>query len=105
MVRALRSDGGAGAERVRDIVLVDDTGQLLAKRHITDDATGYQLLLDLLAEYGDIEETPIPVAIGTSTAKYAINVTNHSASCPVTVTADNTVTGGTALTNPGVRVG
>ncbi|WP_380282584.1 IS110 family transposase [Kitasatospora purpeofusca] len=54
------------AERTHDVALVDDTGQLLAKRHITDDAAGYKLLLDLLAEYGDTEDTPIPVAIETS---------------------------------------
>ncbi|MFH8789163.1 IS110 family transposase [Streptomyces roseoverticillatus] len=54
------------AERTHDVALVDDSGQLLAKRHITDDATGYRILLDLLIEYGDTEETPIPVAIETS---------------------------------------
>lgn len=54
------------AERTHDVALVDDTGQLLAKRHITDDAAGYKILLDLLAEYGDTEEDPIPVAIETS---------------------------------------
>ncbi len=32
----------------------------------TDDAAGYKILLDLLAEYGDTEENPIPVAIETS---------------------------------------
>jgi transposase len=48
------------------VALVDDSGQLVAKRHITDDAAGYKVLLDLLAEYGDSEETPIPVAIETS---------------------------------------
>lgn len=37
-----------------------------AKRHITDDAAGYKILLDLLVEYGDSEENPIPVAIETS---------------------------------------
>ncbi|MFJ3311047.1 IS110 family transposase [Streptomyces sp. NPDC086549] len=42
------------------------SGQLLAKRHVTDDAAGYKILLDLLAEYGYTEETPIPVAIETS---------------------------------------
>ncbi|MGW2770771.1 IS110 family transposase, partial [Streptomyces sp. NPDC001275] len=51
------------AERTHDVALVDDSGQLLAKRHITDDAAGYQILLDLLAEYGDTEDNPIPVAI------------------------------------------
>ncbi|WP_189177679.1 IS110 family transposase [Streptomyces lasiicapitis] len=54
------------AERTHDVALVDDTGQLLAKRHITDDAAGYKILLDLLAEYGDTAEHPIPVAIETS---------------------------------------
>ncbi|WP_406274822.1 IS110 family transposase [Actinacidiphila glaucinigra] len=54
------------AERTHDVALVDDTGQLLAKRHITDDAAGYTLLLELLAEYGDSEENPLPVAIETS---------------------------------------
>ncbi len=54
------------AEKTHDVALVDDTGQLLAKRHITDDAVGYKILLDLLAEYGDTEEDPIPVAIETS---------------------------------------
>jgi transposase len=54
------------AERHHDVALVDDTGELHAKRRITDDATGYQLLLDLLAEHGDTEDTPIPVAIETS---------------------------------------
>lgn len=54
------------AERTHDVALVDDSGQLVAKRHITDDAAGYQVLLDLLAEYGDTEESPIPVAIETS---------------------------------------
>ncbi|WP_327596752.1 IS110 family transposase [Streptomyces chartreusis] len=54
------------AERHHDVALVDDTGALLAKRRITDDAAGYRLLLDLLAEYGDTEDAPIPVAIETS---------------------------------------
>ncbi|MGP3922352.1 IS110 family transposase [Streptomyces sp. 8N616] len=54
------------AERTHDVALVDDSGRLLAKRHITDDAAGYRILLDLLAEYGDTEESPTPVAIETS---------------------------------------
>ncbi|MFJ7272657.1 IS110 family transposase [Streptomyces sp. NPDC099050] len=54
------------AEKTHDVALVDDSGQLLAKRHITDDAAGYKILLDLLTEYGDTEEAPIPVAIETS---------------------------------------
>ncbi|UQA97689.1 IS110 family RNA-guided transposase [Streptomyces halobius] len=54
------------AERTHDVTLVDDTGMLVAKRHITDDAAGYKLLLELLAEHGDTEDSPIPVAIETS---------------------------------------
>ncbi|MBQ1117323.1 IS110 family transposase [Streptomyces sp. C3-3] len=54
------------AEKTHDVALVDDTGSLLAKRHITDDAAGYKILLDLLAEHGDTAEAPIPVAIETS---------------------------------------
>jgi transposase len=54
------------AERTHDVALVDDTGALVAKRHITDDAAGYRLLMELLAEHGDTEENPIPVAIETS---------------------------------------
>ncbi|MFF4139580.1 IS110 family transposase [Streptomyces mirabilis] len=54
------------AEKTHDVALVDDDGTLLAKRHITDDAAGYKILLDLLAEHGDTEDNPIPVAIETS---------------------------------------
>ncbi|MFF9222176.1 IS110 family transposase [Streptomyces viridosporus] len=54
------------AEKTHDVALVDDSGQLVAKRHITDDADGYRILLELLTEYGDTEEKPIPVAIETS---------------------------------------
>lgn len=54
------------AERHHDVVLVDDTGTQLAKKRITDDAAGYRVLLELLAEHGDTPEDPIPVAIETS---------------------------------------
>ncbi|MFF4476390.1 IS110 family transposase [Streptomyces sp. NPDC001520] len=54
------------AEDHHDVALVDEAGTLLAKRRISDDADGYRLLLDLLAEYGDTSEAPIPVAIETS---------------------------------------
>ncbi len=48
------------AERTHDVAFVDDSGQLLAERHITDDAAGYRILLDVLAEYGDTGESPTP---------------------------------------------
>ncbi|MEO3756648.1 IS110 family transposase [Streptomyces sp. B6B3] len=54
------------AERHHDVALVDQAGMLLAKRRITDDAGGYRVLLDLLAEHGDTPDDPIPVAIETS---------------------------------------
>ncbi|MFF3601556.1 IS110 family transposase [Kitasatospora indigofera] len=54
------------AESHHDVALVNEIGELLAKRRITDDVAGYRLLLDLLAEHGDSPETPIPVAIETS---------------------------------------
>jgi transposase len=53
------------SENHHDIALVDDAGQLLAKHRITDDAAGYKVLLDLLAELGDVPEDPIPIAIET----------------------------------------
>ncbi len=49
-----------------DVALVDHDGALLARARITDDPTGLQQLLDLLAEHGDAAGTPIPVAIETS---------------------------------------
>ncbi|MFJ3567041.1 IS110 family RNA-guided transposase [Streptomyces diastaticus] len=54
------------AERHHDVALVDDSGTQLAKKRITDDAAGYRVLLELLAEHGDTPEEPIPVAIETS---------------------------------------
>lgn len=54
------------AERHHDVALVDDTGTLLAKTRISDDAAGYKKLLDLLPGHGDSPKSPIPVAIETS---------------------------------------
>ncbi|MFE5754632.1 IS110 family transposase [Streptomyces massasporeus] len=54
------------AEHHHDVALVDDTGQLVAKLRIDDTAAGYRTLLDRLAEHGDTEQNPIPVAIETS---------------------------------------
>lgn len=54
------------AEHHHDAALVDDAGKLLAKKRITDDAAGYRLLLELLAEHGATPQNPIPVAIETS---------------------------------------
>src|SRR6266852_4866975 len=53
------------AEDHYDIALVDQAGVVLTERRIDDDAIGYQLLLALLAEHGDDQLEPIPVAIET----------------------------------------
>jgi hypothetical protein len=70
------------AEKTHDVALVDDDGTLLAKRHITDEATGYKILLDLLAEHGDTEDTPIPVAIETSRGLLVAVLRTHRACAP-----------------------
>jgi transposase len=53
------------AEDHYDVALVDQAGVVLTERRIDDDAVGYQLLLALLAEHGDDQVEPIPVAIET----------------------------------------
>jgi transposase len=53
------------AEDHHDIALVNRDGQLLARRRISDDATGLAALLALLAEHGDSPGDPVPVAIET----------------------------------------
>ncbi|WCN04079.1 IS110 family transposase [Streptomyces sp. M92] len=54
------------AEDQHDIALVDAGGRQLTKVRIGDDAAGFTQLTDLLAEHGDSEAAPIPVAIETS---------------------------------------
>lgn len=42
----------------------------------------------------------------TGSERYAFDITNYDpASCPVTITTDNTVTGGDGLANPGIPIG
>ena len=54
------------AEKHHDVALVNAEGQLVAKRRIADSAAGFAELTAMLAEAGDTEEAPIPVAIETS---------------------------------------
>ncbi|MEW2581173.1 IS110 family transposase [Streptomyces syringium] len=49
-----------------DVVLVDDSGNLLARARIDESADGLAELLQLLADHGDGPDTLIPVAIETS---------------------------------------
>ncbi|MEV0074406.1 IS110 family transposase [Amycolatopsis sp. NPDC050768] len=53
------------AESHHDVAIVNDTGTVVAKARIGDDATGFAHLLDLLAEGGDTAGNPIPVGIET----------------------------------------
>src|SRR5258708_24041172 len=73
------------AEDHYDVALVDQVGVVLMGRRIDDDAIGDQFLLRLLAEHGEEQGAPIPVAIesprglvvaclrGTGRQVYAIN--------------------------------
>src|SRR5271165_3652073 len=53
------------AERHHDVALVDEHGQLVAQRRISDNAEGFAMLTELLADAGDNEDNPIPIAIET----------------------------------------
>lgn len=53
------------AEAHHDIAIVDNDGNLIAKRRIPDDPSGFAQLVELLAEAGDCADAQIPVAIET----------------------------------------
>ena len=53
------------AEAHHDVAIVDENGQLVAKKRITDDPTGLAQLVEMFAGLGDSAEGPIPVAIET----------------------------------------
>jgi transposase len=53
------------SERHHDVAVVGGDGRLVAKRRIADSVAGFAELLALLAEVGDCEEDPVPVAIET----------------------------------------
>jgi hypothetical protein len=59
------TSGTDWAEEQQDAGLVD-AEDVVAKRRISDDAAGFGLLLQLLADAGDNAEDPIPLAIETS---------------------------------------
>ncbi len=54
------------AEHHHDVAFVDDDGTLLVKQRITDDATGFRQLLELLTVQTALSSKPISVAIETS---------------------------------------
>jgi transposase len=53
------------AEAHHDVAIVDENGQLVAKKRIADDPTGLAQLVELFAGLGDSAADPIPVAIET----------------------------------------
>jgi hypothetical protein len=53
------------SERHHDVALVDPNGRLVAKRRISDDVEGFTVLVGMLADAGDSDANPIPVAIET----------------------------------------
>jgi transposase len=53
------------AESHHDVAIIDDGGQLVAKKRIPDDPAGFAQLVELLAEAGDTIAAPVPVAIET----------------------------------------
>jgi transposase len=53
------------AEVHHDVAIVDDTGAVVSRARIGNDAAGFARLLGLLAEAGDTPENPVPVAIET----------------------------------------
>jgi transposase len=53
------------AEGHHDIAIIDDTGRVVSRARIGNDAAGFAQLLTMLAENGDTSENPVPVAIET----------------------------------------
>ncbi|MFI6313140.1 IS110 family transposase [Nocardia fusca] len=48
-----------------DVAIIDEAGTVITRARVTSDAVGFALLLTLLAEAGDSDTAPIPVAIET----------------------------------------
>jgi transposase len=53
------------AEAHHDVAIVDSDGQLVAKKRITDDPSGFAELIEALTAAGESVDEPIPVAIET----------------------------------------
>jgi transposase len=53
------------AEGHHDVAVIDNEGTLIRKKRINEDPAGLTELLELLADVGDTDEDPIPVAIET----------------------------------------
>jgi transposase len=53
------------AEAHHDVAIIDEGGELVAKKRISDGPAGFAQLVEMLAEAGDNADTPVPVAIET----------------------------------------
>ncbi len=53
------------AEAHHDVAVIDQTGRVVARARIGNDAAGFAQLLGMLAEAGDTARDPVPVAIET----------------------------------------
>jgi len=53
------------AETHHDVAIIDGDGQLVAKKRIVDDPSGFAELVEVLAKVGDTAEAQVPVAIET----------------------------------------
>ena len=53
------------AEAHHDVAIINKDGELVAKKRIPDDPAGFTQLVDMLAEAGDNDDAPVPVAIET----------------------------------------
>ncbi len=53
------------AETHHDVAIIDNDGQLIAKKRIPDDPDGFAQLIEMLAAAGDNTNSPVPVAIET----------------------------------------
>ena len=56
------------AESHHDVAIIYHGGQLVAKKRITDDLSGFAELIEMLTAAGDCAEDPVPVAIETRAA-------------------------------------
>ena len=53
------------AETHHDVAIINNDGNLVAKKRIPDDPEGFSQLVEMLAEAGEGAEAPVPVAIET----------------------------------------
>jgi len=53
------------AESHHDVAIIDGGGQLVAKRRIPDDPSGFAELTEMLTAAGDCAEDPVPLAVET----------------------------------------